>query len=386
MRILVKYPTRGRPRQALDVLRGWVEQRSGTHPVEFLVTLDSDDPTMNDVSVLGQLRSMPGVTIVCGRHRSKVDAFNAALQSRPFDIVVAASDDMIAVERGYDHVIASDMLAAFPDLDGALHYYDGYTGHEGLITLSIMGRALFDRFGYIYHPSYRSYYCDNEFTSVVKALGRVRYTSRQLFHHDHNGRRPDPTSMQNDKDIEADRLTYVRRQSQHFGLSAGADAPLEGCRLDPYGTHLPMLMKALVLTRTGPVLELGCGHYSTPILHDACVDRPLLSLDSNIEFVDKFAPLCDDRHQVRWVQSWDAIALAERDWEVVLVDHYPGERRGLDISRLADHARFIVVHDSEDRISYGYDAVLPRFRFRYDYKRLHPWTTVVSNIDDAFVR
>lgn len=384
MRILVKYPTRGRPRQALEVLRGWRELTSGKHDVRFLVTLDSDDPAMNDQDVLRQLNAMSGVTVLNGIHHSKVEAFNAGVHSRDFDIVIAASDDMIVKQPGYDDVIATDMSFAFADLDGALHYYDGYTGNDSLITLSIMGRKMFDRFGYIYHPSYRSYFCDNEFTEVVKALGRVRYSNRQLFSHDHNGHRPDATYMANDAHIEVDRLTYSRRQSQHFGLSPDREALLKGCRMDPYGTHLPILIKALALTRTGPVLELGCGDYSTPILHEACVGRQLLSLDSNVEYVERFASFQGDGHELRWVQSWDAIDLADRVWDVVLVDHYPAARRGHDIARLADRARFIVVHDSEDRINYGYDSVLPGFRFRYDYKRLHPWTTVVSNVDGAF--
>jgi hypothetical protein len=112
----------------------------------------------------------------------------------------------------------------------------------------------------------------------------------------------------------------------------------------------------------------------------------LLSLDSNVEWVERFTSLRGHSHELRRVPSWDAVDLTDRFWEVALVDHAPAERRVVDIARLADRARFIVVHDSEDRINYGYERVLPGFRFRYDYKRLHPWTTVVSNVDGAFGR
>jgi hypothetical protein len=68
-----------------------------------------------------------------------------------------------------------------------------------------------------------------------------------------------------------------------------------------------------------------------------------------------------------------------RTWAVVFVDHAPADRRVVDIARLADRTEFMVVHDSEDAL-YGYESAFARFAYRYDYKRLVPCTSILSNV------
>jgi hypothetical protein len=50
-----------------------------------------------------------------------------------------------------------------------------------------MGRKLYERFGYIYHPSYRSFYCDNEFTDEVYAMKKVIYIPQVIIRHEWSG-------------------------------------------------------------------------------------------------------------------------------------------------------------------------------------------------------
>ena len=53
------------------------------------------------------------------------------------------------------------------------------------------------------------------------------------------------------------------------------------------GSHLPILLRAMKAT-TGPVLELGAGIYSTPILHALCQieGRKLVTYESDPEFFE----------------------------------------------------------------------------------------------------
>ena len=78
------------------------------------------------------------------------------------------------------------MTENFPDTDGCVHFDDGYTHHQ-LITFSILGRKLYEHFGYIYHPDYKSLYCDNEFTQEVTRLGKVVYIDKVIVKHEHYG-------------------------------------------------------------------------------------------------------------------------------------------------------------------------------------------------------
>lgn len=151
--------------------------------------------------------------------------------------------------------------------------------------------------------------------------------------------------------------------------------------MDRTSTHFPILA-AVVARTTGPVLELGCGDYSTPMLHLLCRDRRLVSLEADAGWLARFADLASERHELVRVADWAGAEILDcGEWDVALVDHAPGNRRVPEIRRLMHRARFIVVHDTEDP-GYGYESVLPEFTHRFDYKRLDPWTTVVSMFEE----
>lgn len=163
--------------------------------------------------------------------------------------------------------------------------------------------------------------------------------------------------------------------------------------MDIYGTHLPALMAAVERTN-GPIVEFGCGYYSTLVLHEFCRQskRRLVSAETDMEWLNKFINLRDDYswHEFYHVTDWDVF---QRDiirtssvlWGVAFVDHKPGERRAVDIQLLRQHARLIVVHDTETDFGtgadYKYEPEFQRFAFRTDYKRVRPYTTVVSDFE-----
>lgn len=147
--------------------------------------------------------------------------------------------------------------------------------------------------------------------------------------------------------------------------------------MDAAGTHLPVLRHLVGIT-TGPVLEMGMGDSSTPILHDLCRDRLLVSLDNNSKWVEKYASFRSASHRIKSEPNWDDTSyLLDVLWDVVLIDHAPVERRVVDIKRLMHNTKFMIVHDTECPI-YGYEPVLSQFRYRWEFQELWPHTTVVS--------
>ncbi|MDA8378462.1 MAG: glycosyltransferase family A protein [Planctomycetia bacterium] len=222
--ILVKWPTRERPALFRRQFNAWRQRQSGLHQVHYLITLDSDDATMTDQ--LAEIASSPDVRAVVGPPSGKVGACNRDMEIigrlwpdlKP-DIVMLASDDMTPIAVHWDQQIVRDMDARFPLYDGALHYHDGYLGGDTLITLSILGWNLYRRFGYLYHPSYKSLWCDNEFTDVVRVLGKYRYSPQTLFRHDHIGRQPDSLHRKNESFFQTDGAMYNARKARGFDLS-----------------------------------------------------------------------------------------------------------------------------------------------------------------------
>ena len=146
------------------------------------------------------------------------------------------------------------------------------------------------------------------------------------------------------------------------------------------GSHLPVLMRLLPMT-TGPVLELGCGIYSTQYLHWACYtkQRRLVTCENNpayFGYADQFA---SRSHEIRKVKEWSELDLSE-PWSVAFVDHAPDEARWQDIARLT-HAEYVVAHDAENRNErkYKFSTIHHLFKYRWKYSGAFPYTAVFSN-------
>ena len=51
---------------------------------------------------------------------------------------------------------------------------------------------MYDHFGYIYHPDYKSLYCDDEFTQEVRSIGREKYIDKVIIKHAHYSLEKEP--------------------------------------------------------------------------------------------------------------------------------------------------------------------------------------------------
>lgn len=159
-----------------------------------------------------------------GTDTSKVNAVNKGIQILliDWDILVAMSDDMFIQYNGFDNVIRDAFEKHFPDLDGCLHFYDGY--REDIITFPVLGRNYYKRFGYIYHPDYTSLYCDNEMTEVAKKLDKYVFIKKPLIvrhqHPNNTKKQKDELYLYNDSPemYKKDREVFERRQQINFGL------------------------------------------------------------------------------------------------------------------------------------------------------------------------
>lgn len=150
--------------------------------------------------------------------------------------------------------------------------------------------------------------------------------------------------------------------------------------LNPNGSHLPALVACVAVT-DGPVLELGLGEFSTPVLHALCFrGRKLVSLDHDQRALDNFGCLASDWHEVRLDPNYASLdRLAREPWGVVLVDHWPSERRAADALKFLG-AEFVVVHDAEAQAigpPIMAKAINAGLRVRL-YQRFEPWTLIVG--------
>jgi len=152
--------------------------------------------------------------------------------------------------------------------------------------------------------------------------------------------------------------------------------------MDSWGTHVPVLAAAIANTK-GDILELGCGDYSTPLVHALRGDRFTLSAEHDAEWLKRYANLHEPgKHHVVPVVDWDKFLgsrrVSECPWGLVVVDHAPGDRRAGDLRRLTNLAEVVVAHDT-DASCYGWGDVWSGFGWVYTYTRWETWTTVAGH-------
>lgn len=226
MRILFKFATRSRPELFERGIRSIIDNCISDDYI-ILVSYDNDDHTMVNV----RESHYKNTVLSAGTSLNKVHAINRDISAMPdWDILVNMSDDMLFTKKGFDEVIRNNFAldlsmemgmtyAARYNLDQCLHFPDG--NRNDLITMSIMGVDYYNRFSYIYHPDYKSLYCDNEQTDVAMLLGKYKYVDENIVEHLHPayGKAAMDTQYVHTESLGGeDKITYERRKLKHFDL------------------------------------------------------------------------------------------------------------------------------------------------------------------------
>jgi hypothetical protein len=186
-KILVKFPTRSREKRFKEVFEKLIKYRGDKENTFFLIDTDIDDEVMNNEKMSKYISSFnlgSNLDVIEDYSKNKIHAVNRDLDIyyKPWDIVILMSDDMTPIKEGYDNIIRQAMYDNFPDTDGIVFFPDGFTEMN---TLPIIGRKYYDRFDYIYHPDYFSFFCDNHLHIVADLLGKHKRINEILFRHDH---------------------------------------------------------------------------------------------------------------------------------------------------------------------------------------------------------
>lgn len=196
------HPSRGRFKQAAEAHRRWVT-RAGID-VHYILSVDTDDPQINEYRKMDP-------RVVYNKNRSAVDAINNAARVSHGDIFVVMSDDFDCPENWAVKLIEETRGKT----DWVMKTQDKIQGW--IMTLPIMDRAYYNRFGYVYHPDYLHMFCDTELTAVADLLGR-KITSNLQFIHNHKARGTDATYERNDKTWNQGEKLFIERYKRNFDL------------------------------------------------------------------------------------------------------------------------------------------------------------------------
>lgn len=201
--IIIIHPTRHRPVQALWTKQKWLGSSDNPDNIEYLMSMDTDDNITPD-----------WVRGLRGQNKTAIEAINNAVDRCTGDIIVVVSDDFDC-EPHWD----TALLAEIGDkTDFVMKTVDGL--QPKLVTLPIMDRVWYERYGYVYHPDYPHMYADQELTAVAEMTGKL-IMSNLVFKHLHYsaGLSPfDTVNQKNDATYPQGLEVFNRHLAVNFGI------------------------------------------------------------------------------------------------------------------------------------------------------------------------
>jgi glycosyltransferase involved in cell wall biosynthesis len=182
-KISVCHPTRGRPLQAAETRKKWLEAAKDPQSVEYIFGFAEDDDETRDI--LGRFKhglSLAGLMDQVGGNA--VANYNAAVKAASGQIIVTAQDD-VEPPLFWDEMVWQ-ALESHLKRPKVLGVKDGHR-NDGLLVTFICTRPTLGWLGYgggILSDDYHGIYSDTEFSHRVRKAGIV-LDSDIVFLHNH---------------------------------------------------------------------------------------------------------------------------------------------------------------------------------------------------------
>ena len=171
---------------------------------EYILSLDHSDPLLSEYDI---------PCAIINDNKNAVQAINKGAEHATGDILIVVSDDFDC-PRNWD----LKLLEVIDERhDFVLRIKDGLQNY--LVTMPIMDRVYYERFGYIYYPEYQHMFCDTELTCVAELLGKL-ISCNLPFPHNHYSStgKKDQVSMKADQTWEQGEGLFRSRVKRNFDL------------------------------------------------------------------------------------------------------------------------------------------------------------------------
>jgi len=222
--ISIIHPSRQRPLMAYETAQRWLSTRTSKEiPFEYILSIDITDTTLHLYKELFEVlsKSFDGIKICVNDNKSCIEASNSGANISENNLIILVSDDFDCFE-GLD----TWLLEKLKDKeDYIVKTSDLY--QPTLITLPIMDRTYYNRFGYIYYYEYEHLFCDTEMTEVAHLLDKVidLQDGVHYFIHKHwtigvdvGGIPKDEISEKNDATWNQGETLFNERKKNNFDL------------------------------------------------------------------------------------------------------------------------------------------------------------------------
>lgn len=212
-KISILHPSRNRPKQADQTIKEWLGKATNRNQIEYILSVDKNDKDLNTYKSIGVKN---GIYVSINRNKSAIEAINKSAKVSTANIIMVVSDDF-SCEQGWDENLLSD-------LEGKEDFFcktkDGL--QDFIITLPILDRKCYERFGYVYENGYEHLFCDTEMAAVAHMTNRTVY-SDLVFPHNHYSTKKtkkDQVNVKNDRTWKQGKKLFYERKAINFGLTA----------------------------------------------------------------------------------------------------------------------------------------------------------------------
>lgn len=211
--ISITHHSRNRAQMAHETAIKWILSLSLKYKWEYIMSVDETDPTLEQYIV--NSKTAP-YTLIINDNKSSIEAMNIAAAKTQYDLIIAISDDIDCFPNWDEWLITN--LQDKEDI--VVKTWDGIQNRT--LTMPIMDRKYYNRFGYINNPAYQHLFADNEFTEIAHILGKVvdLQDNDHMFRHNHFlvGAEKDSTYLKNNDSWNQGEQLFNERKQINFGL------------------------------------------------------------------------------------------------------------------------------------------------------------------------
>lgn len=216
--ISIIHPSRSRPEMACKTATKWLSKAHNTCYIQYVIATDLSDPLFHDYGRYAHepLKATKGFFITAGSNTySAIEAINDCAAALPWEHILIVVSDDFDCPINWD-VLLLDALEGKEDF--VVKTEDG--GQPWIMTLPIMDRKYYDRFGYVYHPEYSHMFADTEMTHVGSMLGKtinmpIKFEHR---HYTTGAMQKDAINEKNDATWNQGEALYLERLKRNFDL------------------------------------------------------------------------------------------------------------------------------------------------------------------------
>lgn len=210
MKISIIHPSRSRALLASKTASKWLTSARDRFNIQYIVSLDTTDETIQHYKEL-----MPSyVEYHIADNKTAIQAINNAARQVSNDLIVVVSDDFDCPAH-WDEGLLKHLS---DKSDFVVKTIDG--GQPWIITLPIMDKMYYNRFGYIYPPHIQHMFADTWMTAVGDLLDKkitVPITFRHL-HYTTGVNAKDAINEKNDSTWHQGETEYLKGLRNNFGL------------------------------------------------------------------------------------------------------------------------------------------------------------------------